>query len=170
LNVRSLTREQRNKFYEVFLSGKYMDLDIPVKGSVEVLTRLRSIGFGIVYLTGRHHSREESLKNETLRTFSRYGYPMPDRTSVMLYLKPNKMSPTHEYKRMVIERLARSMDLAVGVDDEADDLRAMSGIIPLVIGVYLSSQAGKEILSKVKVPLAKDWIEIESIMKQRGII
>jgi hypothetical protein len=147
-----------------------MDLDIPVKGSVEVLTRLRSIGFGIVYLTGRHHSREESLKNETLSTFSRYGYPMPDRTSVMLYLKPNKTSPTHEYKRRVLERLTRSMDLAVGVDDEADDLRAMSGIIPLVIGVYLSSQAGKEILSKVKVPLAKDWIEVESIMKQRGII
>jgi phosphoglycolate phosphatase-like HAD superfamily hydrolase len=169
-SIKSLTGEQRNRFYEIFLSGRYMDLDVPVIGSVEALNRLKSKGFGIVYLTGRHHSREESLRNETLKTFSRFGYPMPDRSTVMLCMKPNKMSPTHEFKRRVLERLARSMDLAVGVDDEANDLRVMVDIVPLVIGVYLSSQARREIMSELNIPLAKDWFEVESIMTKRRML
>ena len=169
-NTKSLTRDQRNRFYDVFLSGKYMDLDIPVRGSVETLGKLRSLGFGIIYLTGRHHSREESLKYETLKTLSRYGYPMPDRSNVMLYMKPNKTSPTNEYKRSVLERLAKNMNVVVGVDDEVNDLQVMADLVPLVIGLYLSLQARHEISSSLKIPLAKDWFEVESTMAQRGVI
>jgi predicted secreted acid phosphatase len=169
-STRSLTRDQRNRFYEVFLSGEHSDLDIPVRGSVEVLGKLRSSGFGIIYLTGRPHSREGSLKYETLKTLSRYGYPMPDRSNVMLYMKPNKMSPTNEFKRSVLERVAKNMNVVVGVDDEVNDLQVMVDLVPLVIGVYLSFQARNEISSSLKIPVAKDWFEVESIMTQRRII
>ncbi|WXG44735.1 MAG: hypothetical protein WED04_12010 [Promethearchaeati archaeon SRVP18_Atabeyarchaeia-1] len=169
-DLKILRKEQRNKFYDVFLSGRYMDLDVPVKGSVEVLNRLKFAGLGIIYLTGRHHSRGNSLKSETLKTMLHYGYPMPDKAGVMLYLKPDKMSSTHEFKRRALERLARRIDLVVGVDDEPEDVKVMTEIVPLVIGVALSSQSAKEILSKVKVPIARDWLEVESIMKRRAII
>jgi predicted secreted acid phosphatase len=168
-NTKSLTKDQRNKFYDVFLSGKYMDLDVPVKGSVETLKKLRAMGFGIVYLTGRHHSQEESLKYETLKTLSHYGYPIPDNSSVMLYMKPSKMSPTNEYKRNVLERLVRNMSIAVGVDDEENDLQVMVDLIPLVIGVCLSVRVRLE-LSSLNIPLAKNWFEVESIMAKRKVI
>jgi hypothetical protein len=170
VNVRGLGKEQRNKFYELFLSGRYMHLDVPVKGSVEVLARLRSMDVGIIYLTGRHHSRGDSLKDETLKMLSHYNYPMPDKTNVMLFLKPKRMFPTQEYKRRVLERITKSMNLVVGVDDEPDDLSVMAKLVSLTIGLALSSQVASEVLAKVKVPIARDWFEVESIMKQNAIV
>lgn len=147
-----------------------MDLDVPVKGSVEVLSRLRSLGLGTIYLTGRHHSKEESLKSETLKTLSRFGFPIPNGTDIILCMKPRKMSPTDDFKRAVLERLATRLDLAVGVDDEPDDLRVMADFIPLTIGVALSSEVAREITSKVRVPIARDWFEIESIILRNSVV
>jgi phosphoglycolate phosphatase-like HAD superfamily hydrolase len=165
-----LSKDQRDRFYKLFLSGEHMDLDVPVKGSVEVLSRLRSLGLGTIYLTGRHHSKEESLKSETLKTLSRFGFPIPNGTDIILCMKPRKMSPTDDFKRAVLERLATRLDLAVGVDDEPDDLRVMADFIPLTIGVALSSEVAREITSKVRVPIARDWFEIESIILRNSVV
>nr|MDO8100789.1 hypothetical protein [Candidatus Njordarchaeota archaeon] len=170
LDVKKLLPEQRNRFYEVFLSSKYMDLDIPVRGSVEVTSRLRSMGLGIVYLTGRHHSKEDSLKSETLKTLSRLGYPMPNTRNVLIFMKPKKMMPTARFKRNTLERLTRSLEVAVGVDDEPDDLRVMADFIPLTIGLALSTHVSREIVSKIRVPIVKDWFEVESIILKNRII
>jgi len=169
LVAKKLSPEQRNRFYEVFLSGKYMDLDIPVKGSVEVISRVRSMGLGIVYLTGRHHSKEDSLKTETLESLSRLGFPMPNMRDVLLCMKPRKMMPTARYKRNILERLARSLKLAVGVDDEPDDLQVMADFIPITIGLALSPHISREITSKIRVPIAKDWFEVESIILKNSL-
>ncbi len=165
-----LSKDQRDRFYRLFLSGGHMDLDVPVKGSVEVLSRLRSLGLGTIYLTGRHHSKEESLKSETLRTLSRFGFPIPNGIDTMLYMKPRKMSPTDDFKRAVLARLATRLDLAVGVDDEPDDLLVIADFVPLAIGVALSSEVAREITSKMRVPIARDWFEVESIIIRSGMI
>jgi phosphoglycolate phosphatase-like HAD superfamily hydrolase len=170
LNVRRLSKEQRDRFYDVFLSGKYTDLDIPVNGAVEVLSRLRSFGLGIMYLTGRHHSERESMKAETLRTLTRFGFPMPNGRDVVLYMKPRKAAPTNEFKKKVLEQVSRKLDLAVGLDDEVSDLRVMVGFVPLVIGVALSSEVARAILSEMKIPIARDWFQVESIILRNGII
>jgi hypothetical protein len=169
-DIKKLSKDQRDHFYDVFLSGEYMDLDIPVKGSIEVLPRLRSSGLGIVYLTGRHHSRDESLKTETLKTLSRFGFPIPNGRDILLYMKPKKASPTNEFKRTVLERLSSRLDLAVGLDDEANDLKVMADFIPLIIGVALSSEVAEEISSKLKIPIARDWFEVESIISRNRMI
>jgi phosphoglycolate phosphatase-like HAD superfamily hydrolase len=168
--IGGLSRDQRDRFYRLFLSGEHMGLDVPVKGSVEVLSRLRSLGLGTIYLTGRHHSKQESLKSETLRTLSRFGFPMPNGVDTILYMKPRKMSPTDDFKRAVLARLATRFDLAVGVDDEPDDLQVMADFIPLTIGVALSSEVAREIASRLRVPIARNWFEVESIILRNGII
>jgi phosphoglycolate phosphatase-like HAD superfamily hydrolase len=168
--IKRLSKDQRDRFYKSFLSGERMDLDVPVKGSVEVLSRLRSLGLGTIYLTGRHDSKEESLKSETLKTLSRFGFPIPNGTDTMLYMKPKKMSPTDEFKRAVLERLTTRLDLSVGVDDEPDDLQVVADFIPLTIGIALSSEVAREIASKMRVPIARDWFEVESIILRSGII
>lgn len=170
LDPKSLSRVQRDRFYSIFLSGKYMDTDIPVNGSVEVLSRLRSVGLGIAYLTGRHHSKDESMKDETLKTLSRFGFPMPNGGDVVLYMKPRKSSPTDEFKRAVLGHLSRKLYIAVGLDDEINDLRVMVDLIPMVIGVALSSEVAQHISSKFKIPIARDWLEVESILFKSGII
>jgi phosphoglycolate phosphatase-like HAD superfamily hydrolase len=170
LDPKTLSRVQRDRFYDVFLSGEYTDLDIPVNGSVEVLSRLRSVGMGIVYLTGRHHSKGESMKDETLKTLSRFGFPMPNGGDVVLYMKPRKSSPTDEFKRTVLEQLSRKLYIVVGLDDEINDLRVMVDLIPMVIGVALSSEVAQQISSKFKIPIAMDWFEVELILFKIGII
>jgi phosphoglycolate phosphatase-like HAD superfamily hydrolase len=170
MDPKKLSKDQRDRFYDVFLSGEYTDLDIPVRGSVEVLSRLRSFGLGIIYLTGRHHSKRESMKTETLKTLSRFGFPMPNGQTVVLRMKPRKSSPTDEFKRLVLEQLSKKLYLAVGLDDEINDLQVMVDFIPLVIGVALSSEASRQISSKLKIPIAKDWFEVESLMLKNGII
>jgi phosphoglycolate phosphatase-like HAD superfamily hydrolase len=170
LDPKTLSKDQRDRFYDVFLSGEYMDLDIPVKGSVEVLSTLKSSGLGIIYLTGRHHSKKESMKTETLKTLSRYGFPMPDGQTVLLQMKPRKSSPTDEFKRLVLEQLSKKLYLAVGLDDETNDLQVMADFIPLVIGVALSLEAARQISSKLKIPIARDWFEVEFLMMKNGII
>jgi phosphoglycolate phosphatase-like HAD superfamily hydrolase len=168
--IKRLSKDQRDRFYRLFLSGEHMDLDVPVRGSVEVLSRLRSLGLGTIYLTGRHHSKEESLKKETLKTLSRFGFPIPNGADTMLYMKPRKMSPTDDFKRAVLERLATKLDLAVGVDDEPDDLQVIADFVPLAIGIALSSEVAREIKSRIRVPIARDWFEVESIIIRNGII
>jgi len=170
LDAKKLLPEQRNKFYEVFLSSKYMDLDIPVRGSVEVTSRLRSMGLGIIYLTGRHHSKEDSLKSETLETLSRHGYPMPNTRNVLIFMKPKRTMPTARYKRNMLERLTRSLEVVVGVDDEPDDLRVMADLIPLTIGLALSTHVSREIVSKIRVPIVRDWFGVESMILKNRII
>jgi hypothetical protein len=170
IDVKSLSPYQRNVFYDVFLSSKYMDLDAPVRGSVEVVTKLRSRGMGIIYLTGRHHSREDSMKAGTLKSLSRLGLPMPNTSDVSLLMKPRKMMSTAKYKRNILGRLIRSVKLAVGVDDEPDDLQVMAEFIPLTIGLALSPVTSRELKSKIRVPIAKDWFEVESIILKNRII
>jgi hypothetical protein len=170
MDVKSLSTYQRNVFYDVFLSNKYMDLDVPVRGSVEVVPKLRSRGMGIIYLTGRHHSREDSMKAGTLKSLSRLGFPMPNTSDVFLLMKPRKMMSTAKYKRNTLGRLIRSLNLTVGVDDEPDDLQVMAEFIPLTIGLALSPVTTRELKSKIRVPIAKDWFEVESIILKNRII
>jgi hypothetical protein len=170
LEIKKLSPQQRDRFYETFLSGKYMHLDVPVRGSVEVVSRLRSMGWGIVYLTGRHHSKESSLKTDTLESLSRLGFSLPNGRDVFLCMKPKKLMSTANYKSKTLERLARCLQLAVGVDDEPDDLRAMSDSIPLTIGLALSPHISGEISSRIRVPIAKDWFEVESIILENHIV
>lgn len=170
LDPKKLSKDQRDRFYGVFLSGEYMDLDIPVNGSVKVLSKLRSLGLGIIYLTGRHHSKEESMKTETLKTLSRFGFPMPNAKDVVLCMKPRKASPTDEFKRLVLKQLSKKLYLAVGLDDETNDLQVMTDFIPLVIGVALSPEAARRITAKLRIPIARDWFEVETLMSKNGII
>jgi hypothetical protein len=170
LDIRKLSKEQRDHFYNVFLSGEYTALDIPVKGSVEILSRIRSFGLGIIYLTGRHHSEGESMKPETLKTLSRFGFPIPNGRDVLLHMKPKKLSPTGEFKRTVLEQLSKKLDLTVGLDDETNDLQVMADFIPLIIGVALSSEVAREITSRLKIPIARDWFEVETIISRKGVI
>ncbi|WXG47364.1 MAG: hypothetical protein WED05_12010 [Candidatus Atabeyarchaeum deiterrae] len=168
--VSDLSRVQRSKFYDVFLSGKYMDLDTPVKGSVAVLSRLRSMNIGITYLTGRHHSKRDSLRSETLASLSKFGFPMPNDREVLLCMKPDRMMSTAKYKRGALEELGKVHELAVGIDDEPSDLKVMADFIPMVIGIALSPQVAREITSKVRVPIARDWYEVESIISKSNPI
>jgi hypothetical protein len=170
MDVKRLSPDQRNRFFEVFLSSRYMDLDVPVRGSVEVVSRVTSMGLGIIYLTGRHHSKEDSMKTGTLNSLFRLGFPMPNKSDVLLFMKPRKMMSTAKYKRNTLERLTRSVELVVGVDDEPDDLQVMTDFIPLTIGLALSPQISREITSKVKVPIVRDWFGVESIILKNRII
>ena len=170
LVVKKLSKEQRDRFYDSFLSGKYMNLDIPVKGGVEVLSRLRASGLGIIYLTGRPHTRSGSMKTETLKTLSRFGFPTPNGREVVLFMKSKRSSPTNEFKRAVLVQLSKKRDLAIGLDDEMDDLRVMIELVPLVIGVALSSDIAREISARLKIPIARDWFQVESIISRSGLI
>jgi hypothetical protein len=95
---------------------------------------------------------------------------MPNDREVLLCMKPDRMMSTAKYKRGALEKLGKVHELAVGIDDEPSDLKVMADFIPMVIGIALSPQVAREITSKVRVPIARDWYEVESIISKSNPI
>jgi len=95
--IDQLNKEEMRRFWEVFLSPKYIELDKPMYEAIEeVLERARR-GYYIVILTGR----PEKLRSHTEKQLDRFGIPY-DR----LIMRANgDYRKDYEYKSSMLKRL-----------------------------------------------------------------
>ncbi|MEM4584198.1 MAG: HAD family acid phosphatase [Ignisphaera sp.] len=96
-DISELNGERRRRFWEIFLSEKYIILDKPNQLAIELAKKRKSEGYAVVVLTGR----PMRLMKKTLEQLDSYGVPY----DAVIFRTENNYTKDHEYKRKVIEEL-----------------------------------------------------------------
>ncbi len=89
--------EKRMRFWRVFLSEKYIDMDSPDEEVVELVREKYREGYGIIILTGR----PVVLRSVTVRQLKNFGIPYD-----LLIMRPiNNREPDRIFKPKIISSL-----------------------------------------------------------------
>lgn len=115
--------ELRRRFWDVFLSDRYIHLDTPNRRAVEALVRRREEGYGVVIITGRPYRMARS----TLRQLEEFGIPY----DAIVFRSDSYRGKDHEYKVTAIAELA--LDVAEAHDDSPDVCAAYSRVVKSVV-------------------------------------
>ena len=119
---RTLPRKLRDRFYNLFLSDTYINLDRPIAPAVDELRSIHaSTGLPIVYLSGRL----TSMRKATRAALEAIGLPFEE-----LILKPDsaRMRGTAEWKVSAIRE--HGYDPEHIFDDDSDVLAALRAAFP----------------------------------------
>ncbi|MEM1842249.1 MAG: HAD family acid phosphatase [Ignisphaera sp.] len=96
-DVSELSGEKKWRFWEIFLSDKYIDLDKPNPQAIELVKKKKSEGYRIVILTGR----PAKMMKKTIEQLDRYGIPY----DVVIFRSNDFHGKDYEYKKKVLEEL-----------------------------------------------------------------
>lgn len=133
-----LNAEELERFWGIFLSGRFLYLDEPVPAAARFLTRLVEDDVDLVYLTGRHDDSGDTMRPGTVDWLEKHGFPPPGSNGIELYMKPERSMDDMEFKLDCLGELFRKSpgpDGLVGVGDHPDDAVAYrrSGVKPFLL-------------------------------------
>lgn len=134
--ISDLTPEERDRFWEIFLSPKYMYLDRPIVETIEEVNTKYDSGLYIIILTGR----PESMYGETISQLKRFGVKFH-----RIYMRPmHDKNPDYIYKPSQIRRiLAENFNILEYHDDSVSALERVSQLYP---NIYICRHGFGEIL------------------------
>lgn len=133
-----LEGEERKRFFNVFLSGKYTALDRPYPEAREALKWVVSKGIALVYATGRP---KVGMQEPTLKWLEQHDFPVPDQKKVFLFLNEE-----HDGKLECLrETLSRVCEIGFplcGIGDRPSDAEGYvsAGFPALILNVHKLSQ------------------------------
>lgn len=117
-----LQRPLRSRFYDLFLSEKYTDLDKPVPEVIAFLRELReATGLPVVFLSGR----PDSMKRSTHQALDAIGVPYAE---IVLRPRRQRMRKTTEFKVDMLQR--RGYQPRHVLDDDVEILAALKQAFP----------------------------------------
>jgi len=128
---KELAGEARRRFWEVFLSEKYLHLDTPNEEYIEKLREYRSQGYRIVILTGR----PERMRKATEEQLKRLGIEYDE----AVFRQEGDYSKDHEFKSKALEALKERYRVEAIYDDSEAVAEAAS---KLGIEAHLAGQGG----------------------------
>ncbi|MHA1734169.1 MAG: HAD family hydrolase [Promethearchaeota archaeon] len=89
----------KRAFLSRFLANDYLRYDRPFPGAPKFVNSVLDMGYSVVYVTGRHHESETvSMRDGTLESLARFGFPTPDGDDVRLVMKPKVAEKDLEFK------------------------------------------------------------------------
>jgi len=109
-NIRIIPPHQRNRFWRVFLSSKYIDLDKPDLEEIERLNSMYEMGYGIVLITGRPNY----MRRDTEKQLSQFGV----KYHALIMRPDNNREPDKIYKLKVIKEM---VDLGLEIIEYHED-------------------------------------------------
>ena len=123
-SIESMSREQRRRFWRLFLSTKYMHLDRPNRELIDYVKDLKRKGHRIIIVTGR---REDTQREFTLRQLEEAGIEYDE----IYFRPPGCFRKDHEFKAEVVEKLrARGYEIIEVWDDSERVAARMRELLP----------------------------------------
>ncbi|RDD52804.1 MAG: hypothetical protein BA066_07730 [Candidatus Korarchaeota archaeon NZ13-K] len=113
----------RRRFWECFLSEKYMDLDRPRTEYVETLRRYAAQGYRIIIVTGRV---EERQKNKTLRQLSDWGITFHE----IYFRRAGDYRKDYEFKSEIVRNLSKKYRIVAVFEDSKPVAEALRKLLP----------------------------------------
>jgi phosphoglycolate phosphatase-like HAD superfamily hydrolase len=165
-----LKPEEQEKFYQLFLSERYLHLDEPLPGAAEALRALREAGYRIVYLTGRHDAPGDSMRRGTELWLVEHGFPHPGDGSTLLRMKPRRGMDDRQFKEEALRELAKLGSLHAGIGDRPSDIEAYLHYgIPAILIRGDDRHPGDGVRAVAGgVEVVRDWSELEALLLRSG--
>jgi len=164
-----LGAKERERFYRLFLSERYLPLDEPLPGAAETLRALRRAGGRIIYLTGRHDAPGDSMRRGTERWLAEHGFPHPADGSTLLWMKPERGLDDLRFKEEALEEILRLGPVRAGIGDRPSDGEAYLrlGIQAILLqGDRYSADELRTVGGEVWI--VRSWIELEGLLLGEG--
>ena len=131
----AILSDLRSFWLERFFTSEYCKEDWPVPGARDYLRSVLGARGEILYITGRHGEMREG----TLESFRRAGFPMPDGDGVQLWLKPKLADDDDRWKEICHARLRDLRALACAFDNEPTHVNAYKRTFPDAVVVHLDT-------------------------------
>lgn len=164
-----LQAEELERFWGIFLSGRFLYLDEPAPDAAKFLTRLVEAEVDLVYLTGRHDDTGDTMRPGTVNWLEKNGFPPPGRNGTELYMKPERSGGDMEFKLDCLGDLCRKSpgsDELIGVGDHPDDAVAYrrSGVQPFLL-TWPNLFSRSELEASVDgVEIVENWKGLEEVL------
>jgi len=113
----------RRRFWDCFLSEKYMDLDRPRPEYVELAKRYAAQGFAVIIVTGRV---EEKQRSKTIQQLTQWGVTF----SEIYFRQKNDYRKDHELKTEIIRRLSSRYRIVAVYEDSQAVAEALKKLLP----------------------------------------
>ncbi len=115
----------RKKFWECFLSDKYMDLDRPREDVVKQLRSYLVRGYKIIILTGRVRERQARKTKQQLRKWNIYYHEI-------VFRDEGDLSKDHVYKVLQLRKLLDRYRIEAVFDDSERVLKTIKKNFPSI--------------------------------------
>jgi len=125
INIRKIPPNERNKFWKVFLSNKYMHLDKPDEQEIKNLNEKYDTGYGIILITGR----SETLRKDTLEQLRRFGI----KYHALIMRPKNNREPDKIYKvELIREMVNMGLDIVEYHEDDPATVKIIKEEFPQI--------------------------------------
>lgn len=126
-----------------FFTSRYCALDDDIAGAVPYVKAIMDTGAQLAYCTGRH----EPMREGTLQSFARLGFPRPDQSPrVQLLMKPTFEQSDDDWKVEAYQRLRALGQVAAAFDNEPTHINGYRIAFPDGIMVHLDTDhSGREV-------------------------
>jgi len=158
------SKEDIDNFLQIFLSEKYLYLDEPLPHSPQILRKIVSFS-GLIYLTGRHHSQQGSMREKTIIWLKKHSYPVPNDINIYLFMKPDRHMSDEDHKKIIIPRILEMGEISCGIGDTPNDGKIYSefSIRPVLLTTPHFKRSdlfnsGKDVI------VVDDWYEMEDVL------
>lgn len=123
INIRKIPISERNKFWKVFLSNKYMHLDKPDHQEIKKLNSKYGAGYGIILVTGR----PETLKKDTIEQLMQFGI----KYHALIMRPKNNREPDRIYKvKLIKEMINMGLDIVEYHEDDPATVKIIKKEFP----------------------------------------
>lgn len=161
-----LDGKEEEEFWRLFLSNRFLHLDEPAQGAAELLRKINRKGVEIIYLTGRHEERGDSMRSGTESWLGRHNFPSPEDTGVKLFMKPRRKMEDRQFKLAKLrDEFSGKLEPGevIGVGDHPNDALVYNqvGIRPILLK-WSNLFSNRELESSVSgVTIIEGWKGLE---------
>lgn len=149
-----LLAELRDFWFARFFTNDYLLADEPVSGAAAYCRELARAGAFLVYLTGR----DETMKEGTLASFDKHGFPLPEPGRVELILKPRFDTPDLEFKTQALGLVEKAGAVAGAFENEPAHINLFRGLFPEAKNVFVDTKhSGRPVTPHPAVHWIRDY-------------
>ena len=151
----ALIPELRAFWHERFFTSEYCRDDTPVAGAPEYVRAALQGGAEVLYITGR----PQTMREGTLESFARAGFPLPDGNTVQLWLKPDLADDDDRWKEICHARLKELRGVACAFDNEPTHVNAYKRSFPDAAVVHLDTDHSRRPVDVLpEIPSILDFV------------
>lgn len=153
--IGSLIPDLREFWHERFFTSEYCRGDTPVAGGTVYLRAALEAGAEVLYITGR----PAKMREGTLESFAHAGFPLPDGSTVQLWLKPDLADDDDRWKEICHARLKELRGVACAFDNEPTHVNAYKRSFPDAAVVHLDTDHSRRPVEVLpEIPSILDFV------------
>jgi predicted secreted acid phosphatase len=149
----------RQYWFDRFFTSDYCVDDRAIPGAIQFVESVLQTAARIFYVTGRH----EPMRDGTVLSFKREGFPIPDGEAIQLIMKPSLDEHDDDYKDRTYAQLRDAGRVLAAFDNEPTHINGYQEAFPDALNIHLAtdhSLRGIQVLEDI--PSIRDfsvWID-----------